>query len=241
MLRNIPTEEQATINFQSNWPNPQFTGTQLPDSREVGKEGFTATWQSTALATNIPALWNSCANQNQCHNLESESIGVTMIDPTNFYTKMTRSLKYGFMFLAITFVAFLLFEVLCDLRIHPIQYTLLGIASGIFFLLLLSLAEQIGFAMAYFSAATACLALLTIYTKALLRQWIRTLIFAAILAILYGVLFIILQQEDAALLTGSMLIFTLLSITMMVTKNIDWYAWQEKFSKAQQHGEPQAA
>lgn len=233
LLRNVPTAEQTTINFKSNWPNPQFTGTQLPDNRLVTADGFTATWQSTALATNIASLWKTCATQNHCRELEFESIGVTMIDPTNFYTKMNRALKYGFMFLAITFASFLLFEVLCELRIHPIQYTLLGIASGIFFLLLLSLAEQIGFAMAYAVAAAACLVLLTLYTRALLKNWKRTLGFSAILSTLYGVLFIILQQEDAALLTGSLLIFGLLSVAMMATKNIDWYAWQDKFSKAQ--------
>ena len=149
---------------------------------------------------------NQEAYNNPCNAIQNESVGVTMIDPTNFYTKMTRALKYGFLFLAITFVAFVLFEVLCDLRIHPVQYTLLGIASGIFFLLLLSLAEQIGFAMAYAAAAGACLVLLTVYAHALLKNWKRTLSFSAILATLYGVLFTILQQEDAALLTGSLFI-----------------------------------
>ena len=206
LIRNLPTAEQTTVNFKSNWPNPQFTGTQLPDTRDV--------------------------SNNPCNAIQNESVGVTMIDPTNFYTKMTRALKYGFLFLAITFVAFVLFEVLCDLRIHPVQYTLLGIASGIFFLLLLSLAEQIGFAMAYAAAAGACLVLLTVYAHALLKNWKRTLSFSAILATLYGVLFTILQQEDAALLTGSLLIFGLVAVTMMITRNIDWYAWQEKFSKA---------
>ncbi len=240
LIRNLPTAEQTTVNFKSNWPNPQFTGTQLPDTRDVSANGFAATWLSTALATNIGSLWKACttssmnqeAYNNPCNAIQNESVGVTMIDPTNFYTKMTRALKYGFLFLAITFVAFVLFEVLCDLRIHPVQYTLLGIASGIFFLLLLSLAEQIGFAMAYAAAAGACLVLLTVYAHALLKNWKRTLSFSAILATLYGVLFTILQQEDAALLTGSLLIFGLVAVTMMITRNIDWYAWQEKFSKA---------
>jgi inner membrane protein len=240
LLRNLPTADQTTVSFKSNWPNPQFTGTQLPDTRDVTANGFTASWQSTALATNIQSLWKACAGsminehttQQECGTIQNESVGVTMIDPTNFYTKMTRALKYGVLFLAITFVAFVLFEVLCDLRIHPVQYTLLGIASGIFFLLLLSLAEQIGFAMAYGVAAGACLVLLTLYANALLKSWKRTLSFSAILATLYGVLFSILQQEDAALLTGSLLIFGLVAVTMMITRNIDWYAWQEKFSKA---------
>ncbi|HSC75994.1 MAG TPA: cell envelope integrity protein CreD, partial [Pseudomonadales bacterium] len=232
LLRNLPTAEQTTVNFKSNWPNPQFTGTQLPDTREITASGFTASWQSTALATNITALWKACSSNNQCSAIQDESVGVTMIDPTNFYTKMTRALKYGFLFMAITFVAFILFEVLCDLRIHPVQYTLLGVASGIFFLLLLSLAEHVGFAMAYGLAAGACLILLTIYAHALLKKWKRTTSFSAVLATLYCVLFTILQQEDAALLTGSLLIFGLLTVTMMITRNIDWYAWQEKFSKA---------
>lgn len=230
LLRNLPTAEQTTVNFKSNWPNPQFTGTQLPDTRDITASGFTASWQSTALATNITALWKACSNNNQCSAIQEESVGVTMIDPTNFYTKMTRALKYGFLFMAITFVAFVLFEILCDLRIHPIQYTLLGVASGIFFLLLLSLAEQVGFAIAYGLAAGACLVLLTIYAHALLKKWNRTTSFSAVLATLYGVLFTILEQEDAALLTGSLLIFGLLTVTMMITRNIDWYAWQEKFS-----------
>ncbi len=230
LLRAIPTADQAKFSFSSNWPHPQFLGSQLPDTRDISSSGFSAHWQSTSLATNIQSLWNACSNSH-CQALENESLGVQMIDPTNFYTKMTRALKYGFMFTAITFIAFILFEVLCDLRIHPVQYTLLGVASGVFFLLLLSFSEHVGFAYSYTIASSACLALLSLYANALLKHWKRTLSFSGILATLYAVLFIILEQEDAALLTGSLLIFGLLAVAMVVTRNIDWYAWQERFAK----------
>ncbi len=231
MLQNIPTAEQTTVTTQSNWPHPQFLGAQLPDTREVSENGFSAIWQSTALASNINTLWQKCFTTNECQSLENESLGVQLIDPTNFYAKMTRALKYGFLFLAITFIAFLLFEVLCDLRIHPVQYAFLGVAAGVFFILLLSFAEHIGFTAAYAAAASACLLLLSVYAHALLKHWRRTLSFSAVLAVLYLVLYTILQQEDAALLTGSVLIFTLLAIAMMSTRKIDWYVWQDQLAK----------
>ena len=246
-LHNIPTARQTSVKMSSNWPHPQFLGTQLPDERDVTDHGFVANWQSTSLATNVGSLWRTCQDpqwsdesggysesHTLCSELDGVGLGVKMIDPTNFYTKMTRALKYGFLFLSITFLSFLLFEVMCDLKIHPIQYTLLGVASGVFFLLLLSLAEQIGFTFAYMASSAACLLLLTLYTHALLKNCKRTLYFSSILATLYGVLFIILQQEDAALLTGSLLIFGLLAIAMMVTRNIDWYAWQQRSIPASQ-------
>ena len=230
-LYNLPTANQTRATTESNWPHPQFTGTQLPDERSVTEQGFTATWKSNALATNIQNLWQECFIGSNCKNLESEAVGVQLIDPTNFYTKVDRALKYGLLFLAITFIAFILFEVLCDLNIHPIQYTLLGVASGIFFLLLLSIAEHTGFALAYIIAAGACLSLLTVYVQAILKRWMRTLTFSSLLAGLYAALFTILQLEDAALLTGSILIFSLLTAAMMLTRHIDWHAWQTKFSK----------
>ncbi len=231
MLQNIPTADQTTVTTQSNWPHPQFLGAQLPDTRDISDNGFTAVWFSSALASNINTLWQKCFNLHDCQSLENENLGVQLIDPTNFYTKMTRALKYGFLFLAITFIAFLLFEVLCNLRIHPVQYAFLGIASGIFFILLLSFAEHIGFAYAYAIAASGCLLLLSVYAHALLKHWRRTLSFSAVLTMLYLVLYTILQQEDAALLTGSLLIFALLAVAMMSTRKIDWYVWQEQLAK----------
>lgn len=230
-LYNLPTANQAKSTIDSNWPHPQFTGTQLPDERAISEKGFTATWKSNALATNIQRLWLDCFNGSDCKNLESEAVGVQLVDPTNFYTKVDRALKYGILFLAITFIAFILFEVMCDLNIHPIQYTLLGIASGIFFLLLLSIAEHTGFALAYIIAAGACLLLLTFYVQAILKMWKRTLTFSGLLASLYVALFTILQLEDAALLTGSILLFSLLAIAMVLTRHIDWNVWQTKLAK----------
>ena len=205
----VPIGIQNTFNMQSNWPHPQFKGSQLPDKRSINNHGFTATWQTTELATNIHSFWEKCQNNSlQCDSLINEEIGVSLFESVDIYQQAERAVKYGFLFLSITFIAFLLYEVLCQLAIHPVQYGLVGLALAIFFLLLLSFSEHVGFAPAYLIASSSCITLLGFYIHAIFKRWVRSGLFIGILAALYGVIYIILQLEDAALLAGSIMLFT---------------------------------
>ncbi len=129
----------------------------------------------------------------------------------------------GLVFVLITFIAFALFELLKRLAIHPIQYSLAGIALVLFFLLLISLSEHLSFGLAYSIAASSCIALLGFYLIYVLRSIWRSLGFVALLAALYGALYILLLSEDYALLLGSLLLFILLAVIMVVVRRVDWY------------------
>ncbi len=221
----VPLGEQTTMQARSNWPHPQFNGGQLPDHREISASGFEARWQTSHLATNLGTDWQRCFQQQQCDALWSNDLGISLIDPVDVYTLTDRALKYGFLFIGITFAAFFLFELRMALPVHPVQYGLVGLALGLFFLLLISLAEQTGFGLAYLVAATACIALISYYLSAVLHKPRRAALFAALLAILYGALYSILHLEDVALLIGACLLFVLLAVVMALTRNTDWYQW----------------
>ena len=134
-----------------------------------------------------------------------------------------RALKYGLLFVLLTFSAFFLFELIKGLRIHPMQYALVGCALAVFYLLLLALSEHMAFAEAYTIAAAACVGLQAFYLAHVFGGWLRAAGFSAMLGLLYGALFGILRSEDHALLLGALLIFAVLSAVMALTRRLDWY------------------
>lgn len=210
----VPLGELSTAELRGNWPHPSFGGDFLPRSREIGKAGFTARWSTTALAAN---------GDGSQINADSNGFQVRLIDPVDVYRQALRAVKYGVLFIVLSFSAFFMFEHLRSLPIHPIQYLLVGLAQAVFFLLLTSLSEHMSFALAYLAAATASIALIGVYLAAILRGWSRGLGFSGALAILYAALFGILRSEQNALLLGSLLLFIALAGLMLGTRRIDWY------------------
>jgi inner membrane protein len=210
----VPLGEITTAELTGNWPHPSFGGNYLPRSREVGKAGFTARWSTTALASNTDVSEIG-------HH--AGGFQVRLIDPVDIYRQALRAVKYGVLFIVLSFAAFFTFEHLRNLPIHPIQYLLVGLAQAVFFLLLTSLSEHIAFSLAYLAAATASIALIGIYLASILRGWQRGLGFSTALAILYAALFGILRSEQNALLLGSLLLFIALAALMLGTRRIDWY------------------
>ena len=226
-LSVLPIAEKADVTIVSNWPHVRFSGAQLPDERQINSQGFSARWQSHALANNLPNQWQQCSLNRDCDGLLASQFGAQLIDPVDIYVGVDRAVKYGFLFLVVTFAAFVLYEVLYQLKIHPMQYVLVGLALTVFFLLLLSFAEQIGFNLAYLIAASACVTLLANYMKAALHSRSRLWAFVAILSMLYGALFVILQLEDFALMAGTIFLFILLALAMWLTRHVDWYQVQQ--------------
>ncbi|MGV3580917.1 MAG: cell envelope integrity protein CreD [Methylophilus sp.] len=220
-----PMAENNVITLQSSWQHPHFNGSFLPEpnSQVVNAQGFKAKWSISSLANNNQAtFFNQLENNNQTQNLESLSIG--FVEPINVYSQADRATKYGLLFIGLTFIGFYLFEILKQLRIHPAQYTLVGLAMAMFYLLLISFAEIIGFSYAYLIASAACISLLAYYLSFVLKSKTNGVIFASLLTTLYGALYGILASEDNAMLMGSLLVFGLLAITMVITRKIDWYA-----------------
>jgi inner membrane protein len=221
----VPLGATSTISLDSPWPHPSFTGRILPDAgTTVTPGGFSATWRTSHFATNLAQLHLRCAQQRQCDAFHQHTVAVSFIQPVDLYLTVERSVKYGFLFILLTFAAFFLFEVLARLAIHPVQYGLVGIALAVFFLLLIALSEHLGFARAYAIATVACVGLIGYYVGHVLRRWQRGAAFALGLGSLYGLLYALLRMEDHALLLGALLVFVCLACAMIATRRVDWYS-----------------
>lgn len=206
----VPVGTVSTAELSGNWPHPSFGGDFLPRTRAVQDSGFSAQWGTTALASTGAK--------------EPQGFQVRLIEPVDVYRQATRSVKYGFLFIALSFAAFFVFEQLKSLPIHPIQYGLVGLVQAVFFLLLLSLSEHMVFAWAYAAAASASVLLVGVYLASVLRGVGRALGFSAAMATLYAALFGLLQSEQNALLLGSVLLFLLLAAVMLGTRKVNWYS-----------------
>jgi inner membrane protein len=134
-----------------------------------------------------------------------------------------RSVKYAGLFILLTFACLWLIEVLAKLRIHPVQYLLLGASMCIFYLLELSLSEHIGFGTAYIIASIAVVAMVTTYSKVVLKTFRPAAIVGIVVASLYGYLYVLLKNEDYALLIGSVGLFVILALIMFLTRHVNWY------------------
>ncbi|WP_438299985.1 cell envelope integrity protein CreD [Pseudomonas sp. NMS19W] len=230
-LQVLPVGKTSRVNLSANWPHPSFIGNFLPAKREVTDQGFTADWQTSFFSTNLQEAMSRCASGNDCEAFNGRSFGVSFIDPVDQYLKSDRAIKYALLFIVLTFAGFFLFEVLKSLAVHPVQYALVGVALAFFYLLLLSLSEHIGFAWAYLLSASGCVLLIGFYVCHVLRSVRHGLSFSAGLAALYGLLFGLLSAEDYALLMGSLLLFGLLGVFMVLTRNLDWYGIGQKPAK----------
>lgn len=218
----IPVGKEAQVTASSAWPHPQFIGSFLPVTREISKEGYQATWKITSFASNIFDKINQCEN-NACDSLFDSHFGIKHIEAVDVYLQAERSVKYGMLFIGLSFVSFFIFEVMMKLPIHPIQYSLVGFAIATFYLLLISLSEHVNFLLAYTFAAICCTSLLLGYLRFVLAGYKQAITFSVLLLTLYSVLYVIISAEDLALVMGAFLTFTSLAIVMFATKNIDWY------------------
>jgi len=221
-LSFVPIGVETKLNVQSTWPHPQFFGSFLPTESKINSDGYAADWSVTSFASNIFDNVNRCEN-GECNSLFSSAIGVKHIETVDVYVQSERTVKYGMLFIGLSFITFFIFETLMKLPIHPIQYCLVGFANATFYLLLISLSENIAFGLAYLIASGCCSALLLFYLKPVLKKAVYAYAFSGVLAALYGALYIIISLEDLALMMGSILIFSALAIVMYTTRNINWY------------------
>lgn len=221
----VPVGATSSVALASPWPHPSFAGRILPDAgTALSKAGFAASWRTSHFATNLAQLYQQCVRGQSCEPFQNYSLGVSFYEPVDLYQTVERSVKYGFLFIGLTFAAFFLFEVLTRLAIHPVQYALVGIALAMFFLLLISLSEHVGFAAAYAIAGAACVGLIGFYVGHVLRSVRRGAGFGGALGALYGLLYVLLRSEDHALLLGSLLVFACVAAAMVLTRRVDWYA-----------------
>ncbi|MEO6225619.1 MAG: cell envelope integrity protein CreD [Sphingomicrobium sp.] len=223
---------------RSPWPSPSFAGDFLPTARTVANDGFSATYRvgnlalGRSLATTADrgaAPVPAAPTRNAVPAPTAIDAGgslqtaqIRLIQPVDPYSQVNRATKYGFLFIGFTFLALLMFDVVGGVRVSAVEYLLMGAALVLFFVLLLALAEVIGFAPAYVLASGAIAGLNTAYSAAVLRSWRRAGMIGGLLIALYVVLYILLSLEAFSLLIGSLLLFAALAGVMYVTRRIDW-------------------
>ena len=219
-IRFVPVGRTTSVDVSGKWSSPSFIGSFSPQST-VEKENFSAKWHVLHFNRNIPEVLDS--ENIQKLDYDDSTFGVQLIETVGHYQQNERSAKYALMFIALTFAVFFFVEATTKNRIHPIQYALVGIALVLFYSLLLSISEQIGFAWAYLIASCATISLITVYTAGIFKNKRATSILATILIALYTFLYVVLQLEDFALLIGSLALFLILGIIMFVSRKIQWY------------------
>lgn len=216
----VPLADENRVDLRSTWPHPNFGGDFLPRTRAVSEQGFDASWSVPSLSTQAQHQFLQTGDQKRA----PESFSVSLDDPVDVYRLTDRATKYGMMFIVLTFAAFFVLEMVRRWRIHPMQYLMIGAALVLFFLLLLSISEQLDFMWAYLLASAACIGLLAHYLRHVLGGWMPGLLMSGLLATLYGVLYGILISEDNALMMGSLLLFGVLAAIMVATRKVDWYS-----------------
>ncbi len=220
-LKFLPLGDTTRASMTSTWASPSFSGAYLPHSRDIGDGGFSADWQVSSIGRSLPSHWTDGTDAAEL--AASAAFGVDLFVPISVYRLTTRAVTYGVLFVVLTFVSYFLFEVVAGLRLHPLQYQMVGSANVIFFLLLISLAEHIGFGFAYVASALASSGLVVGYSVSVLGERGRAMIIGGILFTLYCFLYMTLKAETYALLAGSVGLWAALAMVMFLTRRIDWY------------------
>ena len=226
-----PVGRETRVAVASNWPHPSFSGALLPETRDVRSDGFTASWRVPHLARSVPQIWslaNPALHQYGLDRFSSYLFGVKFYVPVDYYDLVNRAAKYGIMFLAVAFMAVFVLELTSGKRVHPAQYVLVGLAMILFYALLLSFAEHIGFPLAYFIASAATGGMLSLYVGYALSRAAKGFVMLCIFLILYGLLYLILRLEDYALLAGAVAGFVMLTVTMFATLRVNWSGDDER-------------
>lgn len=209
----------SRIKMRSDWPHPSFFGAFLPDSSTITDAGFESQWTIPHLSLGLPLVAREDTAVKIAH---AAQFGVSYYQPNDFYQKAFRAGRYGLLFVALTFMTVLLIERRGDRPVHPVQYLFIGLAQSLFVVLMVALAEQVGFTAAYAIASGATIGLITLYAFAALKLGARTLALFGALSVTYAILYMILQAEDLALLAGSIFAFAALAVAMFATSNETW-------------------
>ncbi|MFM5259898.1 cell envelope integrity protein CreD [Aeromonas veronii] len=219
-LEVVPLGRESKLQLAGNWPHPNFIGDFLPASRSLNQEGFNASWQTSWFATDMESRFNRAMNGGDG---VLPTFSVSLVQPVDHYQLNERAAKYALLFIGLTFISFFMFELLKGLRVHPIQYALVGMGLAIFYLVLLALTEHLGFGWAYLVAALASVLLNGFYLSHVLGGPKQGIGFAALLGLVYAILYSLLQAEEIALLLGALLLFATLALIMLLTRKLDWY------------------
>jgi len=227
-----PVGKSSSVEMSAKWPHPSFTGDILPVHTKISKDSFYASWKSVSQKRNFPQQWkdnsfvisnaNDPATAGIRNNINDNAFGTNLYVPVNGYQKTMRSVKYSFLCILLTFAAFFLIETSNKRSVHPFQYGLVGLALVLFYTLLLSFSEYIGFNLSYAVASIATIGLIAWFVKGIVSSAKLTTVLSVVLLLVYTYVFTILQLQDYALLLGSIGLFIALAVIMHFSKKIHW-------------------
>jgi len=222
-LHFLPVARATDVRLDAPWPDPSFDGAFLPAERTVTENGFEATWRVLSLHREVPQHWLVKDGFDVYHGetLKGAAFGVRLLFPVDAYQRTTRTVKYSVLFSLLTLLGFFAVEVGGKTSIHPVQYMVIGFALCLFYTLLLSLSELVGFNPAYALASVVIVTLISAYIHAIVRRRQLTALCAAVLAAVYGSLFVMLQLEELALLMGTVLLLVLCAVVMALTHRLN--------------------
>jgi len=226
----LPVAGKADLSVSANWNSPSFFGDQLPETHSINPAGFTARWRDSVVRRGVDVVSIGGGVPDSVLGTSDEprhvrvqtALAVRLFDSVDIYQRTERVFKYGFLFLLITFGSFFMLELRKGARLHMLQYTLIGLANVMFFLLVLAFSEHIGFEAAYVIASSAVIGMIGLYAKAALRTWGSSGAVATVLAVQFAVAYILLQEEDFSLVGGSLALFAALSVVMWLTRRMEF-------------------
>lgn len=214
----VPLGKITEARISSDWKDPSFGGAFLPTSPAIiNKDGFEAEWKILELNRNYPQIFKDAA-----YPIQESAFSVTFKQLSDLYAKTQRSVKYAFLFIALTFAMYFFMELILKSNVHSIQYVMVGLALCLFYLLLLSISEYLGFDKAYLISTVAIVSMVGLYTSHLFKQKKSAFVFTSVIALLYSFIYLLIQLQEKALLIGSISLFILLGIVMYFTRNLDW-------------------
>jgi inner membrane protein len=227
-----PVGKSTAADMRAKWPHPSFTGDVLPLHSKITSDSFYAKWKTVSQKRSFPQQWkdnafgfynvNHTSEPSYNNNISSSAFGADLYVPVNGYQKTMRSVKYSFLCILLTFAAFFIIETSNKKSVHPFQYGLIGLTLVLFYTLLLSFSEYIGFNFSYAIASVATIGLIAWFIKGILNSFRLSTVLSVVLVLIYSYVFTILQLQDYALLLGSVGLFITLAVIMHFSRKIQW-------------------
>lgn len=210
---------ESTMKLASNWNDPAFEGTWLPqgDALHISEKGFTGTWNSMKIGSKKSEL-----HLDGITRFAKNYSDIRFIKMVDHYQLNERTIKYGLLVLILTFAVFFLIQIVGKVTIHPLHYFMIGLALLLFYSLLLSFSEQVGFIPAYIIASTTIVVLIVWYAKSILKSLKFAFMSGISLLLLYAFLLVIVNLEIYALIVGSIGLLFVLAAIMSVTRKINF-------------------
>lgn len=228
-LRFYPMGKLTKVQLKGQWNNPKFDGHYLPAQHIITNDSFNATWQVLHFNRPFPQAWIDAPS-----DIEKTAFGVDLIMPVDQYQKSMRTAKYGILIVLLTFLSLFLMELIVKVNIHPFQYTLIGSALIVYYILLLSLAEHTGFNTAYIVASVTMILMVSLYALSFVPNKKMAALLAVLLIIFYAYIFVITQAQDYSLLLGSVGLLLIIGAIMYVSRKINWYTPNQQPNNEQQ-------